>query len=527
MAMVLTALIAGCGGGGKEASNGAATNSSTGSSKPYAELRWGEPTFPARIDWDALSWPQAIQAESLVVQNLVEFEPNGRLKPELASSIEHPNATTYIYNVKTGVKFSDGKPLTVADVVYSLRYAMASKESDNKPYWSDVASVTAHGNSAVMVKLKRPSAIWPYILAFSGQIMEKAQAEKIGEKALGTPSGLLIGTGPWKFDSFTPEASIHLSPNPYWRGPSRPASRITFTLFKSESTMALALRSGAIDGASWYTTPKLFTGIPDVRNMDTPLEYTEVLSMGSESPPLNDVHVRRAIAYAIDAKGMIKALYPPGDASEVATFTPASLYPNYAPGEVNAMLARLPKYDFDLAAAKAELAKSSYPHGFSTAIQVEATSTAEVSAAQILASDLAKIGINAAVHEQQPAEESVLYGKKVKLHIYEIGAAYPDPVSMTSELLSPSQIGSGLLNLASYRNKEVERLLPLSEEVTNPKQRLALIEKTLKLANSDAVYPMMWAIGVFGAISEKYVYPGFSTWTAAYTPWALRVKLAG
>lgn len=526
MAMVLTALIAGCGGRGKEASNGGATSNSTGSSKPYAELHWGEPTFPARIDWDALSWPEAIQAESLVVQNLVEFEPNGRLKPELASSVEHPNATTYIYNVKTGVKFSDGKPLTVADVVYSLRYAMASKESDVKPYWTDVASVTAHGSSAVMVKLKRSSAIWPYILAFSGQIIERAQAEKIGEKALGTSSGLLIGTGPWKFDSFTPEASIHLSPNPYWSGAPRPASRITFTLFKNESTMALALRSGAIDGASWYTSPKLFTGIPGVRHMDTPLEYTEVLSMGSESPPLNDVHVRRAIAYAIDAKGMIKALYPPGDASEVSTFTPASLYPNYDPSEVNAMLERLPKYDFDLATAKAELAKSNYPRGFSTAIQVEAASAAEVSAAQILASDLAKIGINATVDEQQPAEELALYGKKVKLHIYEIGAAYPDPVSMTSEILSPGQIGPGLLNVASYRSKEVERLLPLSEEVTNPKQRLELIEKTLKLANSDAVYPMMWAIGVFGAISEKYVYPGFSTWTAGYTPWALRVKLA-
>ncbi len=462
-----------------------------------------------------------------MVQSLEEFEPNGTLKLGLASSIEHPNSTTYIYNIRTGVKFSDGKPLTVADVVYSLRYDMAGKESALKSYWGDVASVSSDGSSAVIVKLKRPSAVWPQILAMSGQIVEKAQAERVGEKALGTPGHLLIGTGPWKFDSFTPEAEIRLSPNPYWHGAPRPASKITFTLFKTESTMALALRSGAIDGASWYSSPKLFAGIPGTRELKAPLEFSYILSMGTAAPPLNEVHVRRAIAYAIDSPGMIKALLPAGDATEDSTFTPADFYSTYPASQVKTMLQGLPKFNFDLAAAKRELERSKYPKGFATTIQIEESNAVEISAAQILASDLAKIGIKTTVHEISPAEESVLYGRAVKLQIIEDGATYPEAASLMSWLLSPSEIGPGLQNHSSFRNSEVDELLPQQEEeVVNPARRLQMIGKILKIVNSEAVYPMLFAVGVFGTVSDKYVFPGFSTWTTLHSLWALRVKLA-
>lgn len=526
VALVLAVIVAGCGGSGQPGK--VASNGEVGSSKSYPELRWGESPFPGALDWQKTLWIQDVDIESLVVQGLVEFEPSGKLKPGLASSIERPNATTYVYNIRTGVKFSDGRPLTVADVVYSLDQNMVNKESVMKAFWTDVASVSSRGNSAVVVKLKRPDAVWPDIIAFSGRIFEKDAAERAGEKAQGTPSGMLIGTGPWKFGSFTPEVRVQLSRNPYWTGPRQPAERVSFTFFKSEGEMALALRSGAIDGASVYSSPKLFVHVPGIHTLSPgPRVGTTYLTMNTAIPPFNNVHVRRAISYATNVEGMIKGLFPAGVATEDAAITAADLFSGFASSEASKMLDALPKYGFDLAAAKRELAKSPYPHGFTTEVQALAAESVHVETAEILASDLAKIGIDAKVHEIQTSESTDLYGSKVKLLVGGLGALYPDPEAFLSVLLPESEIeppgGGG--NRAQWRNAAANKLLTEENKTLNPTTRLRLIGKLLTMANSEAPYRVLYSAGSPASLSNKYVFPQASEFTEWYTPWAMDVKL--
>lgn len=183
VAIALSLAIAACGGGGSQSSSKTA-GGGTGSSKSYAVLHWGVPIFPSPIYGVDNGYYQADLIEQLAVQNLQEFEPSGKVKLGLASSVEHPDATTYVYNLRSGVKFSDGTPLTVADVVFSLDHNINGKESAVKLQWQDVASVSAKGSSAVVVKLKRPNAAWPQIMAFTSQIIEKAAAERSVKKAL-------------------------------------------------------------------------------------------------------------------------------------------------------------------------------------------------------------------------------------------------------------------------------------------------------------------------------------------------------
>src|ERR1700733_13340905 len=85
-ALVLSVAVAACGGSKGQA--GAASRGGAGSTKQYAELRWGDVPFPGVIDLQKSPFGSAELVESLVVQDLVEFEPNGTLKPGLASSIE-------------------------------------------------------------------------------------------------------------------------------------------------------------------------------------------------------------------------------------------------------------------------------------------------------------------------------------------------------------------------------------------------------------------------------------------------------
>lgn len=529
VALMISLAVAAC-GGGKGQSSGSASTGSQGSSKPYAELKLGALDWAGALSTQTSGWIPTYVISALAVQRLVAFEPDGKLKLELANSVEHPSQTTYIYHIRPGVKFSDGKPLTAADVVYSLELNQA-KEALQKSRWEDVASVAARGNSAVIVTLKQPNVDWPSILAYSSMIFEKAPTEKAGGlKALGTPSDLPVGTGPWKIDSFTPDVSVQLSRNPYWYGPLPPTAKISVTLFKEEAAMALALRSGAIDAATYYENAKLFESIPGVRSLLNSQNFFDFLIMNTNTPPLNNVHVRRAISYATNVSGMLKVLYPGGIASRPSSIAPNATFADLGTSEaqVSAMLKTLPQYEFNLAAARRELAKSPYPHGFTTEVRADVNEPPLVQASQVVAADLAKIGITAKVRSIPNDEWANMYGSKVKLLLNEIWAYYPEPDAIPAEILATANIdppGDGT-NWAGYRNDEIERLLNEQVTMVNPGKRLQAIGKILKLTATEQPYMPLFEHDSFIALSNKYVDPTWSFYTSYYTPWAMAVKPA-
>jgi peptide/nickel transport system substrate-binding protein len=525
--LVLTLLVAACGGGSGR-SGTAASNSGTGSSKKYAELRWGELAFPGRLNYyDNIQPPSDLTPQSLVTLTLVEFAPSGIIKKSgyLATN-EQVNPTTYVYHLKPR-KFSDGTPLTSADVVFSMRQHLYGKESPWGIFWKDMASATAQGKSTVVVKLKRPEAVWQDVLAFNSQIIEKAQAERVGEKTLGTPGHLLIGAGPWKFDSYIPNTSITLSPNPYWTGPSQPAQKITFTLFKEESAEALALRSGAIDGASNYVTPKVFLNIPGTKQLATPGTGETYIAMNTTQAPFNDVHVRRAIAYAVNVKGIIKALFPEGQAVETTSVVPRSLFGDLgSEQQQNEIVDSLPKYGLNLSAARKELQKSAYPHGFSTTIEVNQTIYDQTLIAQIAASDLAKVGIHVKIDDFPPSEEADIFGKRITLLVTEVIPGYLDPEGTMQFLLLPDPSPEIPINASYYSNATVLRLMKETSESGSVTTRRRLIGEILRTVGSEEPDLPIYSRTTLATLSDKYVYPSFSYWTSILTPWALSVKLA-
>lgn len=524
VAFVAALAVAGCGSGKGQAGN-TASNNGTGSSKSYAELRWGSLPFNnGPLDWAKTPWAEVISPESLAVQSLMQYESSGAVKLGIASSAEQPNPTTYVYHLRS-MKFSDGKQMTSADVVYSLDRVINGKESWAKVFWTDVASITAPNSETVVVKLKRPDAFFQQIVAATGQVTEKASTESMAEKEIGTPGHMLIGTGPWKLDSYTPGVSIVLTRNPYWTGPKPPAEKITIDLFKTEAAIALALRSGQVDGVNAYSAPKTFAGISGVRQLIAPGTYTQMIDFGVNQKPFNDVHVRRAIAYAADTKGMIEALYPNGEASQDHTVMADSIFATLgSQSEVNQMLEGLPQYEFDLAKAKQELARSAYPHGFSTTIEAEGSVSSSVDSAQILASQLSKIGINATVAALSGDQSAEWLAGKAHFVVTKLGSIMADPESYMSLMLSPAEIPG--LNEAGYRNAEVDKLRAESAETLNKPKRLQILGRLLQIVNSEVPYHQLFTIANMASLSNKYVYPGFSWWTSIFTPWAMSVKLA-
>src|SRR5262249_11391307 len=108
--------------------------------------------------------------------------------------------------------------------------------------------------------------------------------------------------------------------------------------------------------------------LPNSKVTLAPELRTAYVSLDTESAPYNDVHVRRAIAYALDKGGLVKAVLAGYGQTAAAMPPPQQWGDLMSQSKVNAFYATLPKYSFDMKKAKAELAQSAYPKGFTATV---------------------------------------------------------------------------------------------------------------------------------------------------------------
>jgi len=519
--LALTLALAACGSSGS-GGNGSG-GSGTGSSSPYPELHWGS-TPVQRADPVTGFTFATFSLVAPVEQGLMSYDKDGKVIPGIASSFDSPNPTTYVYHLKQGIKFSDGKPVTGEDVLFSLERNLGD-ESQSAGSFENVKSFELQGKDELVIKLKEPEVGWPNTPAFCGQILEKAAAVKGGLDKIGTPANLPVGSGPYKFASFNPQVGATLELNPYWQGEKPAAQKVDVQFFKEDAQLALAIRSGEIAGTFWPVSTRSFE-FPGAEIIKFPGVNQMALAMNTQLPPFNDIHVRKAIAYATDRKGMIEAIFN-GDAELSSTLTPISLYASVAPaGEVESKFAALPAYEFNLAKAKEEMAKSGYSDGFSTTFPAE---PAGVKIAQALAPELAKIGIKMKVEQMdEGAYYELLLGPRDKLGLSLgfLGAVAPDPSSLMNYFLSPDQAAVNGLNSANYQNPKMARLLTEQNQAADGSKRLDLINSIFELMLDEVPYAPLFAPTQFIVVSEKFAIEDVSPWTISFTAWPLLIHQA-
>ncbi len=526
-ALALAMVAFGCGSdsGSSSGGGGTSTGASAGTSAEY-DLRWADGAVPTLDPVKGFN-QGTLRNAALVLEGLVQLDRDGKVQPALAESVEERDETTYVYKLREGVRFSDGRPLTIEDVLYSLeRYR--GRDSQNAGEYANVASIEAEGDNAVVVKLKQPDQTWQFVPTFAGYITQKAYTEKVGARNLGTPANLPLGTGPWKFDSYKPDAGIELSPNPNWRDGRTQARNISIRFIPDSSGTALALRSGEVDGTFNEPNVKTFGNIPSVNLLQTPAPDEFFLSFNTIVEPFDDVHVRRAIAYATNREGFVKsALSGAGTVND--TITPASLLANVSSqAEVDDMIASLRKYPYDLEAARSELAQSRYPDGFTTEVPIPSSLPEFLSLGQILAADLKQIGITLKIRETTDSDWlAILYGPRDKLGLFinKYGGAYPDPNQLLSLTLDPAQARVNGLNSANFRDATVGKLLDEQRSEPDGSKRLAAIGEILRISQEELPYQPVAQPKRMVAVSDKYVLSDFSPWLVL-SPWALKIRPA-
>jgi peptide/nickel transport system substrate-binding protein len=460
------------------------------------------------------------------LERLLELTPDGKLTGVLATRVTQPGPLVYVFHLRHGVKFWDGNEMTSADVVNSLKYE-TQPTAQNLGLFGGIKSISAKDKYTVVIVLKTRDAGWKYVLSYVGYIFEKKFYDQ-HKTTFGQPGTLIMGTGAWKLDSFNPTSGAELSANPHWWGGPVPIKHISFKFFSDEVSMALAFKGGAID----FATPvdaQGFEATAGSKLQHKPARWNPgMISLPVNNPPWNDIHVRRAVAYAVNRQDIIAASGAPG--SLLSTFImPDQLRTIGSKAQVDKLIASLPKYPNSLAKAKAEMAQSKYPNGFDTH-----TDTFQyggyVKINEVIAQQLKPLGINMKVNVL-PANGWVaeLAGDKSKLSLefFTDGPlANPDPNAYPSQILYAKNIPHSF-NTAAYAPPDFDRLLSLGVTTQAPARRLSIYSRVLRRLGTDLPYIPLYQTDSNLAISSKYSWPSWAGWNMSGvlpSDWPLGIK---
>ncbi|WP_156960315.1 ABC transporter substrate-binding protein [Amycolatopsis taiwanensis] len=350
---------------------------------------------PANLDFtrtDGAAIPQALLYN--VYEGLVKLDANGRIVPLLAESWTVTDGVSYDFRLRPGVKFSNGAPFTSADVKFSIERVATDWTISLKSKMDVVDHVEVVDPLRVRVVLKRPSNGWLFDMT-----------SRVG--AMFSPTGVAdlantaIGTGPYLVAQRRPGDSLVLRRNPgYWGSPPAYAT-VVLKYIKDSTALNNALLSNGIDVISQIAAPD---SVPQFENDNrfNVLEGTTnsevVLSFNGAKAPFDDVRVRQALTLAIDRRAvlatawanrgtLIGSMVPPTDPwyEDLSNFYP------YDPARARALLDQTGQRNLSL---RLRIPNLSYA----------------VSAAQVVQSDLADIGVQVTI---EPLDFPAVWLKQV------------------------------------------------------------------------------------------------------------------
>jgi len=467
--------------------SGSSSSPSSSGGSAGAPVHGGNLVIARTADSQSMNNTTVFDNESIwifeqIMQPLYTVTPNGKgVMPWLATGYTvSPNKKTYTFTLRKGVKFSNGKPMTSADVKFSIDQASAAAKG-----WgyinTAIKSVSAPSPETVVVNLKYP---WAPLLAdlslFSNAIIPANYDGQTETQFYQHP----IGTGPFKWDYWHKSSALKLVRNPYFWQQGKPyVDSVTWTDVPSDNTRELQLKGGQAqvdEFPAWSTVSSLKATSGVTMNLFNST-MTDYLAFNEKAKPLQDVHVRRAISYAINRAALVKAVLFGNGHPANSLFPPQ--VPYYQPATQG--------LQYNLTAAKAEMAKSSVPHGFTTTILVSSGFSDYKTIATILQSELKPLGINLKIQTLDPNtanldQQSLKYDMIQTYWTMDI----PDPDELATFAVDPNSGAKSFFT--AYNNPTVVTATHKAEETLTTSARQALYNTVQSQSAADAFMAFLY-----------------------------------
>lgn len=357
----------------------ACSSPSSDSAKPQAAtIQVGSVYEPQNLDNTAGGGQGVTEAlNGNVYEGLFRLTDAGKVENLLAKSYsKSSDGLTYTFQLQKGVKFHSGATLTSEDVKYSIEKVLApDSQSARKSSLAAISSVETPDADTVVVKLATRSISLPYNLSYVWIIDHKATNLKTTED----------GTGPYKLDTWKHGSSLSLTKfDGYW-GTAPKNAGVVFHYYTDATALNNALLTNAVDVVTSEQSPDAltqFTGNSAYKVTNGKSTTKLLLAFNDRKAPFDKVGVRKAVTSAIDNKQLLKSIW-----GNYGTLI-GSMVPPTDPWYEN--LTGVNPYDVTL--AKKELAEAGYANGFTFTLDTP-NYDPHPAAAQIIKSDLAKVGI--------------------------------------------------------------------------------------------------------------------------------------
>jgi ABC-type transport system substrate-binding protein len=489
-ALVLAACTTSPSTPGSPGSSGSASSSLT------IGINANPPTFDPLISYTAPTQ----QVTGLIYDALVATGPDNQIEPRLASSYTvSPDAKTVTFHLRPGMKWSDGKPFTSADVVYTYNvYANPKAATPNLGRLSDVAGfqavqsgkaktlsgLTAPDSNTVVFQLSKPDAGWVSLIAWgiTFPILPQHILGSIPDASLQKASfwnDPKVGMGPYNFVSFTPNSEITLKKNPYFRTPAKIGT--IFIKIVTSQVAASEIGSGELDLAQIqpqdYGTVKGFPGVTVASALSPGFNR---LAINVTKPYMKNVLVRQALMYAIDRAGIVSTVY-----KGLAKILNTSFMTPWAIPQTG-----LNPYPYDPAKAKQLLKEAHWNPATTLTFVVQAGRSDWAQTATIITANLKAVGINVKEEVQDPgAVTADLNNKSFDFILYD-GGSYPmDPDTVFPTLACADVYPAGG-NISYFCNHQLDTYMGQGQLTSNQSARAVVYQKAALLANQQV--PMIY-----------------------------------
>jgi peptide/nickel transport system substrate-binding protein len=322
----------------------------------------------------------------LAYETPVVYNPQGQATPGLATKWAYVGTGNKVFDLtlRSGIKFSDGTPLTAQAVKDSIEYAAAFPGGGAAARWKTGKTITVTGPLTLRITSAKPD---PEIARELDQ--DLAGAFVVSPKALKDPSALgtsTDGTGPYILQQKSSVVGNYYTytanPN-YWDKSAQYYKTVVIKVIPTQNSILDALKTGQIDAAPGDYTTASAAKSAGLQVTDVDSEFLGLVLAdrnGTLNKALADVRVRQAINYAIDRETITKALF-----GSYAVPTESIVYPTSSSQKGTV-------YTYDPAKAKQLLAAAGYSHGL-TLKTLTTTYNGQNEITQAIAADLAKVGI--------------------------------------------------------------------------------------------------------------------------------------
>lgn len=447
-----------------------------------------------------------------LVEIQVREDGSSHIEPGLAETWEiSPDGREYTFHLRHGVKFHNGNDFTAEDVVYTFNRMLTEEGTVNTEAVDQIKGAgalfagsadTLEGIEAVddytlKITLEEPFAAFLACLSTPGaSIYDKEATEEAGEN-FGMDPAVTVGTGAFKFDSWTYNDRLVLKRNDdYWRGPSK-LPGVIIRIIPDTETQSMMFENGELDilDLDFVTDAidRFEAAYPDqiVKGPRVGITY---LTFNFHIEPFQNIKVRKAVQMAIDRQAILDALY--GGRGQVEQ--------GILPHGVIGFNEKLSEISYDPEGAKALLKEAGYENGFTMELAADSSASDTMTMAlEIIKDQLSAVGINAEIKNYD--ESTWLETRKageLPMYISTWTADYNDPDNFVYTFFGNEE--KTAIRSINYPDAAVMERVAAARAMVNEDERLAeyhTVEE--KLISEDAAWIPMFSRLHLYAVSKR------------------------